>query len=201
MCVSFSLSVIAMEQSLEVCILFKKSTAISAEQVDSNTKERCEKFGMLKRSKPSDTFFPVVSAVSEDCLDNAGYVQFKKDLVNNIPYMIQKDLLTLDEHKQISILEKQYSFPTFVPQSFIDDVEQHQNTGQRIVHELYKNDKNSLTVCYVAKELKEKMYKEPSLALTKAGRCNGNYSIASFFNFSGISKLGFYTLLLLLLSK
>lgn len=201
-CVSFSFSVIAMEQNLEVCIRFKKSSAISVNQVDANVQERCKKFGMLQQSTSEDIFFPVVSAISEDFLDSTGYVQFEKDLIKNIPYVIQRDLLKefnrkkQYKYKQISALEKEYRFPTFVPQSFIEQIENSQRNGQRIVHELYKNNDHILKVCYTIKSLQEKTHKEPSVSLTKRVP-RRNHSI----DFHGISELGFYAFVLLFVSN
>ena len=185
-------------QTLEVCIRLDTSEkAIAACDIDSYVREQCQLFGILGRATSAEKYIPVISALCMDSVDRFDCVQLQKDLVTNIPYMIQRDLVNVPQKKQVEGIQK-YSFPRYVPQSFVEKIRKYPVFS----HQLYQNKKSTLIVKYAVQQLREKIHKAPSTSLTKEITTHRKtYKISSFFNIPGISKLGFFTFLLLLVVR
>jgi hypothetical protein len=180
------------DQTLEVCIRLDTSKQ-PITSVHDGIKEKCKKFGMLPHVTDTERYISVSSVYYKDYLDEYGCVQFTKNFMKNIPYTIQKNILQGSEvvqEKEIRILEKEYLFPKYIPQSFID------NIGHGFSHKLYEKDGSCLTIRYV---LEEKTDNKPSLEVTKEVRRNNNYPIFSIFDSVGLSELGLVTFWLLFL--
>jgi len=179
MCFSVGIVMVAaQEQILDVSIQVKGDKSFRRTDVDCYDLEKYGRFGM-KKAEPFGTYFCVTSALYNDCLDNVECVEVRKDLVKNIPQMIQQDLSKKKKFESVGI----YTFPKYVSGSFIERVKKAQESGHPIKHTIYKDGQKGLVLQYKVEFVEAKQ--QQAALINVAQVCSAqkdSYQIKSFFD-------------------
>jgi hypothetical protein len=158
-------------QILDVCIQVKLDQSFRRGSIPADELEKYGRFGMVE-APPFDRYFSVSSALYGDYLDFKQSVEIKKNLLCKIPVMIKDDIKNTADDNEVALL-KQYTFPKFIPNTFIEKLKTCQKDSRPFQHVIYKNKNNGNTKTLALRywigqaENKEKLLKPAMISLSK----------------------------------
>lgn len=116
-------------QELAIHILVDQTRKMRRDKISSHDLDKWGRF-YGEQALPFEYYFPVVSAMYEDCLGDG--IIFHKNLMSKLPSIIRNDQ-NLDKDKR-----KEYFFPKYIAKTFIEQLQMNQASGKKFQHKFYE---------------------------------------------------------------
>lgn len=123
-------------QILDVCIKVRLDQSFRRDKVPADELEKLGRFCDIE-AMPFDTYYRVSSALYDDYFDSQQLVEMKRNLIKQVPIMVEKDLNSFDCN--VSMLLKEYKFPRYLSKTVIQKLELLQKNNKPFEHVIYKN--------------------------------------------------------------